>query len=208
MSQQEGLRPAGMPGEVLFHVSLNNWRPRSVAQLALQASPTTVRWVLFLLPPNITCPHYVFCLSTWVCLSKTPCESVAAAITLPTGPSSQKRQEATSTPPEVFWRISLYGITTNEAQLLGVRWTNTCLWLAKKPLSRILSRACFSETWFHLCLLQWNVPSRVWPSEAPIQLAFQRNHKFLLQGARQEITVPRDPCGGLTLGIKWGIRKN
>ena len=68
-------------------------------QVALQASFPTVHWVLFIFPPNITCPprvlaRHVPCLSIWVWLSKTPCESASANIALPIGPSTGKQQEA------------------------------------------------------------------------------------------------------------------
>jgi hypothetical protein len=66
-----------------------------------------------------------------------------------------------STPQEVLWCISLYGVSTNAAQLPSVRQTNTCVSLAKNPSSHVLSRACFSRTSFHLCLLQPNIPSWV-----------------------------------------------
>jgi hypothetical protein len=46
-----------------------------------------------------------------VTLSKTPCESVSADITLPI---------SLSKPQEVFWYISLYGVLKNGAQLCNV----------------------------------------------------------------------------------------
>jgi hypothetical protein len=37
---------------------------------------------------------------------------MSADITLPIGSNLQKWQEATSTPPEAFWCVSLYGVLT------------------------------------------------------------------------------------------------
>ena len=66
-------------------------------------------------------------------------------------------QEATRTPPEIFWYVSLYGVMTNRAQLHYARWTNTCVLLAKNPSLHVLPHVCFSKTSFYLCLLQQNV---------------------------------------------------
>jgi hypothetical protein len=44
----------------------------------------------------------------------------------------QKLQKASGTSQEVFWQVSLYEVTTNEAQQCNVRQTNTCLSSAKK----------------------------------------------------------------------------
>jgi hypothetical protein len=46
-------------------------------------------------------------------------------------------------------------------QLNYVMWTNTCMFLAKSPSSRVLSHACSSRTSSLLCLLQLNFPSLV-----------------------------------------------
>ena len=64
-------------------------------------------------------------------------------------------------PPEALWWVSFYEVPTNGAQLHNVRWTNTCVLLAKSPSSRVLSHACFSRTSSLLCLLQLNIPSWV-----------------------------------------------
>ena len=124
----------------------------------------TVHWA-FLCPLNIMCPPWVLphmcCLSMWVCLSKTPDASVSADVTLPIAPSPRKWQEATSTPPEDFWCVSLYGVQTNTAQRHKVKWTNTCTSLAKNLLSHVFSCTCLSRTSCLLCLLQRNVPPRV-----------------------------------------------
>jgi hypothetical protein len=42
---------------------------------------------------------------------------------------------------------------------MHVRRTNTCMSLVKNPSSHVLSRACFSRTSFHPCLLQQTIPS-------------------------------------------------
>ena len=91
-------------------------------------------------------------------------------------PKSVEMATNYSTPPEVFWCISLYGGPTNAAQLHSVRQTNTCLSLAKNPSSSVLSRARFSRTSFHLCLLQWNVSSWVCISLSPVSTS--GNHSF------------------------------
>jgi hypothetical protein len=52
-------------------------------------------------------------------------------------------------------------VQINGCQLPNVKWTNTCVSLAKNPSSCVLSRACFSRTSSFLCLLQLNVPSWV-----------------------------------------------
>ena len=91
------------------------------------------------------------CLSVWVCLcchhSANQPKSIEAAA------------RNCSTPPEVSWCVSLYGVLTNADQLCNVRQTNTCVLLAKSSLSCVLSHACFSLTTSLLCLLQLNVPS-------------------------------------------------
>ena len=60
--------------------------------------------------------YYVSCLSTQVCLSTFLQESVSADITLSTGLIPRMQREAGSTPPEVFWCLSLYGTTTSGTQ--------------------------------------------------------------------------------------------
>jgi hypothetical protein len=81
-------------------------------------------------------------------------------------PKSLEGSRNCSTPPEVFWWISVYGVLTNAAQLCNVR--QTCALLAKNPSSCVLSCTCFSRTSFHLCLLQLNVPSWVCLSHSPV----------------------------------------
>jgi len=81
----------------------------------------------------------------------------------------QKRQEATSIPPEIFslWNPNKWSST------MHVRRTNTCVSLAKNPLLCILSpvstsaKCCFSKRSFYLCLLQGITPSHVCPSKTP-----------------------------------------
>jgi hypothetical protein len=169
-----------MPGEVLSCASLNE-DSRSTAELALPVSPSHSPWS----PPSehdvsssdLASPHV---LPQHVSLSsKTPCESVSADITLPTGPSPQKWQEAEA--PEVFWSISLYGVLTNASQLRNVRWTNSCLSLTKNPPSHVISHACFSRTSSLLCLLSFsrNVPSRVCLLETSFHLCQLQDNSFM-----------------------------
>ena len=106
-----------------------------------------------------------------------------------------------STSPEVFWgHFSVWSPNKfRSAMQCKADQYMTCVLLAKNPLSRVLSSACFSRTSFHLCLLQPNVLSQVCLSLSPmsasgkhsfmclsqkkhhpIQLTFQRNLKFPL----------------------------
>ena len=129
-------------------------RPKST----VKALPLSIQSYLYSLRTSCVLqgPCLTTCLASahWVWLSNTPCKSVSADVTLPIGPSLRKWQEATRTPPESFWCISLYGVMTNGAQLGNVRWTNPCMCLEKNPLSCIFSYAWFSKASFHLCLLQ------------------------------------------------------
>ena len=125
-------------------------------------------------------PQNMASLSTCICLSWHHSANQ---------PKSTEVARNCSTPPEVFWCISLYGVLTNAAQLHNVRWTNTGVMLAKNPSLRVLSHTNFSRTSSLLCLLQWNVLSRVclslspmsicprktpsnWPSEVPLSFHF------------------------------------
>lgn len=85
-------------------------------------------------------------------------------------PSLQKQQASARLPPEVFWCLSLHGVMTNGAQLHSVRRTNTCVSLLKSTSSYLLLYARFSETFFHLCLFQWHIPSRVCFSKTSFNL--------------------------------------
>jgi hypothetical protein len=93
---------------------------------------TVLLTVLFILSPNIMYPpwflhHHVSCFSVYA--------SVSADITLPISLNLGKQQEATAHHQKIFWCVSLYGVLTNGAQLHNVRQTNTCVSLAKNPLS-------------------------------------------------------------------------
>ena len=104
-----------------------------------------------------SCVLHGSCLTT--CLASAH-ESISADITLPISLSLTKQQEATAHHQKFFRYISLYGIPTNGAQLQNVRRINACMPLVKKnPLSHVLSHACFSRTFFHLCPLQEHTPS-------------------------------------------------
>ena len=106
----------------------------------------TIHILVFLLPWVL--PHHVSCPSMWVCLSKTPRESLSADITLPIGLNTWKWKEATSILPQLFVYFSLWN-SNKWSSKMHVRWTNTCMPLAKNPTSRVLSHACFSKTPFH-----------------------------------------------------------
>jgi hypothetical protein len=74
--------------------------------------------------------------------------SVSAEISLANQPEAKEATRSHSTPPEVFWCISFYGVPTTKAQLHNLRQTNTCVSLVKNPSSCVLSHACFIRTSF------------------------------------------------------------
>ena len=85
-------RSVGMPEEVFCCDSLNEHQLSRKYEIkdhckASYANPVTICWELFIVPPNITCTPTVLASTTWVCLSKTLCESVSADTILPIGPS-------------------------------------------------------------------------------------------------------------------------
>jgi hypothetical protein len=89
--------------------------------------------------------------------------SASADITLPISqsPGSDKKLEHTT---RSFFGAFLSMESWNTE--LNVRQTNTCSLLPKSP-SSVLSRAFFSRTSFHLCLLQLSVSSCVCPGQTP-----------------------------------------
>jgi hypothetical protein len=113
-----------------------------------------VHWLLF-----ISSKHHMSSMdfaSTWVLPQHECLSQWHHAVNQPESP---KLARNCSIPPEVFggFVVSLYGVPRNAAQLY-IRWTNTCVLLAKNPLSCVLSHACFSRTSVHLFLLQQNIP--------------------------------------------------
>ena len=88
---------------------------------SIQAKLSLHQWLWS--PTFIPFKHHMSCLSTCVCLSWHPSANP---------PKSTEVAMNYSTLPEVFWCVSLYGISTN-AQLHSVRRTNTCVLLAKAP---------------------------------------------------------------------------
>jgi hypothetical protein len=131
-------------------------------------------------PLFVSIGSYLYSLQTpltlnWSCFSKclaSAHESVSAEIIMPIDLSPQKWQEATRMPSEVFWCVSFYGVMAKRAQLSNERSINTC----------VLSHACFSKTFFHLCLFQENIPSRVCSSKTPFNTNdFPKKPKFPLQ---------------------------
>ena len=97
--------------------------------------------------------------------------------TCPILPMSLSLRKSCSTPPEVFWCISLYGVLTNAAQLCNVRQTNICMLLPKNPSS------CpyFSRISSLLCLLQLNIPSWVCLSLSPVSTSGKHSFTCLPQ---------------------------
>ena len=96
-----------------------------------------------------------------MCLSSAHA-SVSADITLPINqPESSEWKRNCSTPPEILWCVSLYGVPTKVTQRHIVMWTNTSVSLANNLSSQVLPQACFSRISFLLCLLQCNVASQI-----------------------------------------------
>ena len=88
-------------------------------------------------------------------------------------PSPQKRQEATRTPTEVF--LVCFSLWNHD------KWSSAMQCKVNQYM-HVASKASFitppftvsfSKKFFHLCLLQEDMPSHVWPSKT-----FQRNHKI------------------------------
>jgi len=98
-------------------------------------------------------------------------------------PKSLEVARNCSIPPDIFWFVSLYRIPRNAAQLHIVRWTNTCMLLAKNPSSRVLSHARFSRTSSLLCLLHQKVLSGVCLSlpSTPVSTLTKRSFMHLPQ---------------------------
>ena len=110
-----------------------------------------------------------------------------------------------STPPEVFWCVSLYGVLTNAAQLCNVRQTNTCVFLANNSSPYVLSHVCFSRTFFfYVCLLHQTVPSRICLSKHhPTHLTFQRSLTFPLQWAHMYMHVSTSMFVCRNMSLMW-----
>jgi hypothetical protein len=104
-------------------------RPRSVAKLAMQASHHCLLSPIYTLSKHQVSSRWS-CLTTWVCLSKTPHESVSADVTLPISWVCWGGRKS----PEVFWCVSLYGVMINGVQQCIVRWTNMWENLETHPL--------------------------------------------------------------------------
>ena len=113
---------------------------------------------------------------------------MSADISLPIGPHPRKQQKATKTSPEVFWCISLYGVTTNWAQLCISRWTYACILLEKNLLSHVFSWSCFSNVHPFTCvcfrktLLHMFAPAKAiqhnWLSKEPLSFHFRGSMKM------------------------------
>jgi hypothetical protein len=117
-------------------------RATSVAQLAVptsQALSLSLHGVLF-----IPSKHHVSSMCMHGFYLSTCLQSARVL------GSRNKLQHTTGS----FWCVSLYGVSTNAAQLHSIRQTNTCVSLAKNPSSRVLSHVCFSRTSSLPCLLQ------------------------------------------------------
>jgi hypothetical protein len=186
MSQQEG--PGGTPG-VLGCASLREAKITEETHTRCTASSiskpssalSTVRRVLFY-TLQISGVLHGSCLSMCVCLSSHHSANQ---------PESAEAARNCSIPPEVFWCISVCGVATSAAQLHNVWWTNTCVLLAMNPSSSVLSHACFSRTSSLLCLLQWNVPSRVCLSLSPVSTSGK--HSFMCLPQQNPINTTDSP---------------
>ena len=135
-----------MPGEVLNYVSLReakiskDTRATSIMQPAVPASQA--------LPLTPWSPIYV--------LHSTRPPRVLPQHIQPISLILWKQQNLQYTTGN-FQCISLYRVLTKAAQLHNLRWTKTCVLLAKNLSSHVLSCACFNVTSFLLCQPQQNV---------------------------------------------------
>ena len=143
--QQEGPRrtPAVLSCASLREAKIReDERPTGIAQLAVPASQAlslSLHGVLF-----IPSKHHVSSMCMHGFYLSTCLQSARVL------GSRNKLQHTTRS----FWCVSLYGVSTNAAQLHSIRQTNTCVSLAKNPSSRVLSHVCFSRTSTLLYLLQ------------------------------------------------------
>jgi hypothetical protein len=113
-------------------------RPTSIGQLAVPANQPI--FITLRSPIYTPSKHHVSstCLAS-ACASHQPESSeVARNCSISSG---------------FFWCVSLCGVPTNAARLCSVRWTNTCVLLAKNPSLWVLSHACLSRTSSLPCLL-------------------------------------------------------
>jgi hypothetical protein len=152
--------------------------------------------------------HDASWLSTWVCLSKTPCEFASAA-TLSISQSLGKPQEAVSTPPEVFCCDSLYGVLASGAQLCNVRRTNTCVSLVKILHHVFFHVFALAKHPFTCVHLRKTLPYMFVPAKHhPTQLTFQRtlifpfhstiitiiSHQLYVSSLNKPMKMGRDSC--------------
>ena len=101
------------------------------------------------------------------------------------GPHSAEVARSCSITQKVFclfvWWVSLYGVPTDAAQLHNVRWTNTCVSLAKNLYMSFhvfaLAKHPFTCVHFRKTLLHVFVLAK----HHPTQLTFQRTLKFPIQ---------------------------
>lgn len=129
------------------------------------------------------------------------CAPVSADITLPISPSPRKWQETAAHHQKFFGSVSLYGVSTNAAQLRNARWTQCMCVVSKESFITCPFACCFSSTSFHLTFLRefalafhtcvhFNktflhvfVTRDTWQtktSKNTIQMTFQKTLKFLL----------------------------
>ena len=95
--------------------------------------------------------HHVSGLSMWVCLSWHHCQSAWICW------SRKQLQHMTR---NVLLCFSLWSLN-KWSSAMHVRWANTCVSMLKNSSSSVLSHACFSRTYVHLCLLWRTLPSRM-----------------------------------------------
>ena len=120
------------------------------------------------------------CLSTRVCLNKTPCENVLADITLPISPSPRKWREATAHHQKYFG--AFFSAESQQKELnYSVRRANTCVLLVQNP-SSVLSHACLAERLFTcVCFSEMFLHVSAPAKHHLTQLAFQRTLTFPFQ---------------------------
>ena len=98
-------------------------------------------------------------------------------------PESTEASRSCSTPPEVLWCISLYGVPTNGAQLCNVRQTNTC------ASSRVLSHTCFSQSFTCVCFSEMFLHLSALAKHPFTCVQFRKSPLHLFAPAKHHLTL-------------------
>lgn len=142
------------------------WETKNCRKASSISNPLSQScWVLFVFPLNImwspqVFSHHMSYLSTWACLSKTPCEFISVYISWHHSANSPESSEATRTWQHTTWSFLCVRFSLKESWQTYLNKAckvdqYMCV-IIEDPSSCILSRACFSEISFHLCPFQEN----------------------------------------------------